>query len=79
MQPRRTDLHLRYEREIAEILGLPDDIRQGPLIPTSRAGVAEEHPDLAVSTLPGIGQDPARRGPEISARSGTHRLDDRHI
>ena len=30
-----TDLHLRYEREIAEILGLPDGIRQGPLIPTA--------------------------------------------
>lgn len=30
-----TDLHLTYESEIAEILGLPEDIRQGPLIPTA--------------------------------------------
>ena len=30
-----TDLHLRYEREIAEMLGLPDGIRQGPLVPTA--------------------------------------------
>jgi nitroreductase len=30
-----TDLHLRYETEIAEILGLPAGIRQGPLIPTA--------------------------------------------
>jgi nitroreductase len=30
-----TDLHLSYEREIAEILELPDGIRQGPLIPTA--------------------------------------------
>jgi nitroreductase len=30
-----TDLHLRYESEIAEILGLPEGIRQGPLIPTA--------------------------------------------
>jgi len=30
-----TDLHLRYEQEVAEILGLPDGIRQGPLIPTA--------------------------------------------
>ncbi len=30
-----TTLHLRYETEIAELLGLPDDIRQGALIPTA--------------------------------------------
>jgi nitroreductase len=30
-----TTLHLDYEREIAELLGLPDDIRQGALIPTA--------------------------------------------
>lgn len=30
-----TDLHLRHERAVAEVLGLPNDIRQGPLIPTA--------------------------------------------
>ncbi len=30
-----TTLHLRYETEIAGLLGLPDDIRQGALIPTA--------------------------------------------
>ena len=30
-----TTLHLRYEREIAELLGLPEQVRQGALIPTA--------------------------------------------
>lgn len=30
-----TTLHLRYEAEIADLLGLPDDIRQAALIPTA--------------------------------------------
>jgi nitroreductase len=30
-----TTLHLRYEKEIAELIGLPADIRQGVLIPTA--------------------------------------------
>lgn len=30
-----TTLHLDYEREIAAVLGLPDDVRQGVLIPTA--------------------------------------------
>jgi len=30
-----TTLHLRYEKEIAELLGIPPDIRQGALIPTA--------------------------------------------
>jgi nitroreductase len=30
-----TTLHLVYESEVAELLGLPDDIRQGALIPTA--------------------------------------------
>lgn len=30
-----TDLHLRYEREVADILGIPDGVRQGALIPTA--------------------------------------------
>lgn len=30
-----TTLHLEYEQEAAEILGLPDSIRQGALIPTA--------------------------------------------
>ncbi len=30
-----TTLHLRYEREVAELLGLPGDVRQGVLIPTA--------------------------------------------
>ncbi|MFC5745925.1 nitroreductase family protein [Actinomadura rugatobispora] len=30
-----TSLHLVYEREIAELLGLPSDVRQGALIPTA--------------------------------------------
>jgi len=30
-----TTLHLEYEREIADLLGLPADIRQGALIPTA--------------------------------------------
>ncbi len=30
-----TTLHLRYEAEVAQLLGLPDDIRQGVLIPTA--------------------------------------------
>jgi hypothetical protein len=28
-------LHLEYEAEVAEILGLPADVRQGVLIPTA--------------------------------------------
>jgi nitroreductase len=30
-----TSLHLRYEKEISELLGIPPDIRQGALIPTA--------------------------------------------
>ena len=30
-----TTLHLRFEDEISELLGLPDDIRQSVLIPTA--------------------------------------------
>ena len=30
-----TTLHLRYEKEISELLGMPPDIRQGVLIPTA--------------------------------------------
>ena len=30
-----TTLHLAYEREVAQLLGLPDDVRQGVLIPTA--------------------------------------------
>ncbi|TNY36108.1 nitroreductase family protein [Thermomonospora catenispora] len=30
-----TSLHLRYEREVAELLGLPEDVRQGALVPTA--------------------------------------------
>jgi nitroreductase len=30
-----TTLHLAYEREVGELLGLPDDVRQGALVPTA--------------------------------------------
>jgi nitroreductase len=30
-----TTLHMRYEKEISELLGMPDDLRQGALIPTA--------------------------------------------
>ena len=30
-----TTLHMRYEREVAELLGLPDDVHQAALIPTA--------------------------------------------
>jgi nitroreductase len=30
-----TTLHLRYEQEIAALLGLPDDVRQAALIPVA--------------------------------------------
>ncbi|WP_227983784.1 nitroreductase family protein [Nocardia spumae] len=30
-----TTLHLQYEREVAEILGIPDDVRQGVLLPVA--------------------------------------------
>lgn len=30
-----TTLHLRYEREVAELLGLPDDVYQGALLPVA--------------------------------------------
>ncbi len=30
-----TTLHLVYEKEIAELLGIPDDVRQGVLLPTA--------------------------------------------
>ncbi|MBA9004243.1 MULTISPECIES: nitroreductase family protein [Thermomonospora] len=30
-----TSLHLQYEREVAELLGLPEDVRQGALVPTA--------------------------------------------
>ena len=30
-----TTLHLAYEKEVAELLGLPDNVRQGVLIPTA--------------------------------------------
>jgi nitroreductase len=32
-----TTAHLAYEREVAEVLGLPDNVRQGALIPTAYA------------------------------------------
>ena len=28
-----TTLHLRYEQPVAELLGIPDDVRQGVLLP----------------------------------------------
>ena len=30
-----TTLHLAYEREVADLLGLPEDVRQGALVPTA--------------------------------------------
>jgi len=30
-----TTLHLRYEQEVADLLGIPGDVRQGALIPTA--------------------------------------------
>ena len=30
-----TTLHLKYEKEISELLGMPPDIRHGALIPTA--------------------------------------------
>lgn len=30
-----TSLHLRYEREVAELLGIPPNVRQGVLLPTA--------------------------------------------
>jgi nitroreductase len=30
-----TTLHLRYEKEIAELLGIPPNVRQGVLLPTA--------------------------------------------
>lgn len=30
-----TDLHLRYEQLVADVLGLPEGVRQGPMIPTA--------------------------------------------
>jgi nitroreductase len=30
-----TTLHLRYEREVADLLGLPEHVRQGALVPTA--------------------------------------------
>lgn len=30
-----TDLHLRYEQEVADILSIPAGVRQGALIPTA--------------------------------------------
>ncbi|MEU8250802.1 nitroreductase family protein [Nonomuraea sp. NPDC048916] len=30
-----TTLHLAYEGEVAELLGIPDDVRQGALVPTA--------------------------------------------
>jgi nitroreductase len=30
-----TSLHLRYEREVADLLGIPPEVRQGALIPTA--------------------------------------------
>jgi nitroreductase len=30
-----TTLHLAYEREVAELLGMPEDVRQGALVPTA--------------------------------------------
>lgn len=30
-----TSLHLQYEKEIAELLGIPDDVRQGVLLPVA--------------------------------------------
>lgn len=39
-----TDLHLRYESEVAEILGIPDGVRQGALIPTAYTLGTDFHP-----------------------------------
>jgi nitroreductase len=39
-----TTLHLKYETEIARLLGLPDDIRQGALIPTAYYTGTTFHP-----------------------------------
>lgn len=44
-----TTLHLAYEAEVAELLGLPDDVRQAALIPTAY--------------YTGEGFKPARRAP----------------
>ncbi|MET8153717.1 nitroreductase family protein [Actinoplanes sp. NPDC049668] len=39
-----TTVHLAYEREVAEVLGLPDNVRQGALIPTAYALGGEFRP-----------------------------------
>jgi nitroreductase len=44
-----TTLHLAYEDQVAEVLGLPDDVRQGALVPTAY--------------YTGEGFQPARRAP----------------
>jgi nitroreductase len=44
-----TTVHLAYEQQVAEVLGLPDNVRQGVLVPTAH--------------LLGTGLRPARRRP----------------
>jgi nitroreductase len=39
-----TTLHLRYEREVADLLGLPARVRQGALIPTAHTVGGEFRP-----------------------------------
>jgi nitroreductase len=39
-----TTLHLGHEREIAEFLGIPDDVRQAALIPTAHTIGTDFHP-----------------------------------
>jgi nitroreductase len=39
-----TTVHLAYEREVADVLGLPDNVRQGALIPTAHTLGTEFRP-----------------------------------
>ncbi|MEV1287416.1 nitroreductase family protein [Micromonospora sp. NPDC049679] len=39
-----TTVHLAYERQVAEVLGLPDNVRQGALIPTAHVLGTEFRP-----------------------------------
>ena len=52
-----TTLHLRYEQEVAELLGLPEHVRQGALMPTAYYTGETFRPAAA----PAAGAGPAHR------------------
>ena len=78
-----TTLHLQYEREVAEVLELPDDVHQGTLIPTAHYTGETFRPALvsrsrrSCTSTPGEAE--ARDEPRACRSGGLRGVEDRGV